>query len=63
MKNLHPYHLFEPAFLWQLLLQYAHYFVCVNQIQQGEKEKAFKIFLLNRDTLLLKYKNQVYMQY
>ncbi len=63
MKNLHPYHLFEPAFLWQLLLRYAHYFVCINQIQQGEKEKAFKIFLLNRDTLLLKYKNQVYMQY
>jgi len=49
MKNLHPYHLFEPAFLWQLLLRYAHYFVCVNQIQQGEKEKAFKIFLLNRE--------------
>ena len=38
MKNLHPHLLFEPAFLWQLFLQYAGLFVHESQ-NNGAKVK------------------------
>jgi len=52
MKNLHPYLLFEPAFLWLLLLQYAHYFVCVSQNNRAKRKRLSRLFYLTEsDTI------------
>ena len=44
MKNLHSHHLFEPAFLWQLFLQYAHFFVRESQNNVAKVKRILKQF-------------------
>ena len=46
MKNLQPHHLFEPAFLWHLLLHYAHRFMRLLQNNPGKGERISKPFYL-----------------
>tara|TARA_B110000114_G_scaffold134734_1_gene141347 strand:+ start:150 stop:368 length:219 start_codon:yes stop_codon:yes gene_type:complete len=52
MKNLPSHLLFEPAFLWQLFLQYAHFFVRESQNNVAKVKKVLKgVYLGESDTI------------
>jgi len=52
MKNLPSHHLFEPAFMWQLFLQYARLFVRDSQNNVAKVKRVLKQFCLDEsDTI------------
>ena len=52
MKNLPSHHLFEPALLWQLFLQYARLFVHESQNKVAKVKRVIKgVYLGESDTI------------
>ena len=52
MKNLHSHHVFEPAFLWQLFLQYARLFVHESQNKAAKVKRILKQFCLGESNTI-----------